>query len=418
MGVIGQISVSEISRKYNLGYQYAQNIVNKLEEIGYIRKKSEYIYELIQTEQVIDNYINLHMEELRPIEYDKFGIKSNGKHTLKSTFKLILSYYAYVIPVFFRRILFSIPECILFLFLMKILSFSTLDGHPPTLLEYIILCIISYIFIGIPSNIVIRIIQSKIYHMKFKDFMILPKNWFFKRCKDAVDICALLLPHKKIIISSYNLAINELEKALIEKKSLAEHYANIANTAKNENEFYQSINSCIHTLEWMSQFEKFGVFPKSNMPSDDIKIIKDNMPLSIERLRKRMTGEYVNPSSIVNYDSMDGHAFEHFCANLLNQLGFSNVEVTPGSGDHGIDILAEKDEIKYAIQCKCYSSNIGNSAVQQAHTGKSIYHRDIAVVLTNQYFTAQAKEEAEALGVKLWDRDKLNEMIEKSSLNK
>ena len=108
---------------------------------------------------------------------------------------------------------------------------------------------------------------------------------------------------------------------------------------------------------------------------------------------------------------MEGHDFEYFCADLLRKNGFYNVEVTQGSGDHGIDILAEKDDITYAIQCKCYSSNIGNAAVQQAHTGKSLYHRDIAVVLTNQYFTQQAKDEAKALSVKLWDRDVLNRMI-------
>ncbi len=34
-------------------------------------------------------------------------------------------------------------------------------------------------------------------------------------------------------------------------------------------------------------------------------------------------------------------------------------------------MLAEKDDITYAIQCKCYSDNVGNAAVQQAHTGKS-----------------------------------------------
>lgn len=118
------------------------------------------------------------------------------------------------------------------------------------------------------------------------------------------------------------------------------------------------------------------------------------------------------------YDYMTGNDFEYYCADILKKNGFLNVDVTQGSGDHGIDILAEKDDITYAIQCKCYSSNIGNAAVQQAHTGKSLYHKDIAVVLTNQYFTQQAKEEAAALGVKLWDRDKLNDMIEKSSLNK
>lgn len=128
-----------------------------------------------------------------------------------------------------------------------------------------------------------------------------------------------------------------------------------------------------------------------------------------------MMSNSVNISNTASYDNMEGHDFEYFCADILKKNGFENVEVTQGSGDHGIDILAEKDGITYAIQCKCYSSNIGNAAVQQAHTGKSLYHKDIAVVLTNRYFTAQAKEEAAALGVKLWDRDKLNSMIEKAN---
>lgn len=113
-----------------------------------------------------------------------------------------------------------------------------------------------------------------------------------------------------------------------------------------------------------------------------------------------------------NFDSMDGHRFEHYCADLLKKNGFKNVEVTRGSGDHGIDILAEKDDISYAIQTKCYTGNIGNAAIQQAHTGKSIYKKDIAVVLTNRDFTPQAKEEAEMLGVKLWDREKLLSLID------
>ena len=111
-------------------------------------------------------------------------------------------------------------------------------------------------------------------------------------------------------------------------------------------------------------------------------------------------------------DNMEGYEFEYYCAELLERKGFIEVEVTKGSGDYGIDILAEKEGVTYAIQCKCYSSNVGNDAVQQALAGKKFYKRDIAVVLTNQYFTPQAKEEASVFGVKLWDRTKLNEFVQ------
>lgn len=131
-------------------------------------------------------------------------------------------------------------------------------------------------------------------------------------------------------------------------------------------------------------------------------------------VNETMIPEYTIPK-YNNYDCMSGLEFEEYCAELLTKLGYYNVETTKASGDHGIDILAEKDEVTYAIQCKCYSSNVGNAAVQQALTGKKLYRRDIAVVFTNQYFTPQAIEEATALGVKLWDKDKLNQMIEQSN---
>lgn len=110
------------------------------------------------------------------------------------------------------------------------------------------------------------------------------------------------------------------------------------------------------------------------------------------------------------YDAMDGHEFEYFCADLLRQNGFYNVDVTKASGDQGIDIIAYKDGIKYGIQCKCYSSDIGNSAVQQAYSGKTFYNCHVAAVLTNRYFTSSAKELAQSNGVLLWDRNKLEEL--------
>ena len=106
----------------------------------------------------------------------------------------------------------------------------------------------------------------------------------------------------------------------------------------------------------------------------------------------------------VDFDSMDGKQFEHYCAYLLEKDGFRDVNVTKASGDHGIDILAKKDNLSYAIQCKRYSGSVGNKAVQEAFTGKALYHADIAVVITNSTFTKQAIEDAQSLGVELWDK--------------
>ena len=172
----------------------------------------------------------------------------------------------------------------------------------------------------------------------------------------------------------------------------------------------------------MNQLEQAGIvgpekgtYPRDVLINRCVLDKKLQSAIITESDDKRFRNDYESYMTLEkDFDNMEGHEFEYYCADILKSNGFSNVEVTQGSGDHGIDILAEKDGITYAIQCKCYSSNIGNAAVQQAHSGKSIYKRDIAVVLTNQYFTSQAKEEASELGVKLWDRDKLQELIDNS----
>lgn len=118
-----------------------------------------------------------------------------------------------------------------------------------------------------------------------------------------------------------------------------------------------------------------------------------------------------------SFDMMEGHEFEYFCANLLKNNGYVDVSVTQGSGDQGIDIIAFRDGIKYGIQCKCYSSDIGNKAVQEVFAGKSFYECHVGAVLTNQYFTKSAIELAQKNGIILWDRKKLLELIANAGIS-
>lgn len=125
----------------------------------------------------------------------------------------------------------------------------------------------------------------------------------------------------------------------------------------------------------------------------------------------------ITGDELLNPSNMSGPEFEERCAELLRKNGFINVIVTKKSGDHGADVLAEKDGISYAIQCKYYSSTVGNSAVQEAFYAKAFYRKDIAVVMTNSYFTRPAQEEAAKIHVKLWDKDTLRSLLKSSHSN-
>ncbi|MDE6972243.1 MAG: restriction endonuclease [Lachnospiraceae bacterium] len=115
------------------------------------------------------------------------------------------------------------------------------------------------------------------------------------------------------------------------------------------------------------------------------------------------------------FEDMEGHEFEYFCADLLKQKGFVDVEVTKGSGDYGVDILAEKEGVTYAIQCKRYHAPVGVKAIQEAYAGRDYYDRMVGAVMTNQYFTAPAVEAAGKLKILLWDGGYLESMMEEDA---
>lgn len=129
-----------------------------------------------------------------------------------------------------------------------------------------------------------------------------------------------------------------------------------------------------------------------------------------KRLYRRKRWRNVE-EALAEVDQMEGHDFEYWCAGLLEDLGYEKVAVTPGSGDQGVDITAEKDEVRFAFQCKCYQSELGNTPVQEVFTGKTIYRCHVGVVITNSYFTKSAVAAAEATGILLWDRDRLADYI-------
>ena len=110
-------------------------------------------------------------------------------------------------------------------------------------------------------------------------------------------------------------------------------------------------------------------------------------------------------------DGMEGHEFEYFCADLLCRHGFVNVSVTPGSGDQGVDVLAEKGGVKYAVQCKNYKTPLSNTPVQEVNAGKMFYRCHVGVVMTNSTFTKGAKDLAAETGILLWDRAVVQRMM-------
>lgn len=113
---------------------------------------------------------------------------------------------------------------------------------------------------------------------------------------------------------------------------------------------------------------------------------------------------------------MDDYDFEHFVADLWEQLGW-DTEVSTQSADRGIDVVATRNspyEEKALIQAKRYGPNttVGSPAIQQYASLKHQRHGvDKVLVVTTNGFSSQAEELAHQLNVKLVDGDDLVKLV-------
>ena len=168
-------------------------------------------------------------------------------------------------------------------------------------------------------------------------------------------------------------------------------------------------NKSFHNTE---EPEKEVVTPKRDTKRDYEKLMEE-ATIDYQNWMREMRGLTPLEDELRKIDYMDGYSFENWCANLLRHNGYYNVTVTRSSGDHGVDVIAEMDGLKYAVQCKRQSKDCSNRPIQEVTAGKAFYHCHVGAVMTNQYFTNGAKELAEVNGILLWDRDTIINMLKK-----
>lgn len=108
-------------------------------------------------------------------------------------------------------------------------------------------------------------------------------------------------------------------------------------------------------------------------------------------------------------DGMDGLVFEIYIANVLENQGYTNIELTE-KYDFGVDIIAVKDGIRWGIQVKRYSGLVKADAIRQVVTGLRVYDCDRAMVITNSIFSNVAVRLANSNECVLIDRSALARM--------
>lgn len=102
-------------------------------------------------------------------------------------------------------------------------------------------------------------------------------------------------------------------------------------------------------------------------------------------------------------DAMPGVEFEKYVAAVLRARGYS-VTFTRATGDFGVDLIANRDGIRTAVQCKRQSRPVGGAAVQQVVAGAAVHDCTATMVVSNHVYTRAAGHLADVHQCVLIDR--------------
>jgi len=133
--------------------------------------------------------------------------------------------------------------------------------------------------------------------------------------------------------------------------------------------------------------------------------------------RGRRIRREANPRKITmrDIDKMeDGSEFELYLFHLFQQMGYGEVHKTTSSRDFGADLVfVDRQGRRSVVQAKRYGANhpVGLSAVQEIYASMRYYEADRSIVLTSARYTEACRTLAAVNGVKLLDREDLDELI-------
>ena len=95
--------------------------------------------------------------------------------------------------------------------------------------------------------------------------------------------------------------------------------------------------------------------------------------------------------------------YEKYVANYFHNKGYK-VKQTPYSNDYGVDVFAEKNKDKIAIQAKMFSNSnrkINRQMVMEFYGAKDFFNCNKGIIVTDGEIIQNAKDVADKLGIEI-----------------
>lgn len=202
------------------------------------------------------------------------------------------------------------------------------------------------------------------------------------------------LPESETISREKRLLLAKEAQVKLLKVKCREHYSALTRNLRKSLVYndYGALTSDSRRAVAMDFLNSIGIRTKAIGGSEAIDIVIN----TVSELQRELEEKGFTTENLPE----DGLDFEHWVAEALERHGWQ-ARVTTGSGDQGVDVIAQKGGFQWAIQCKRYSQPVGNKAVQEAFSGAKYYGADKGAVLSNAGFTESAKQLAISTGVQL-----------------
>jgi HJR/Mrr/RecB family endonuclease len=116
--------------------------------------------------------------------------------------------------------------------------------------------------------------------------------------------------------------------------------------------------------------------------------------------KKIQESKQIIVKSLNDVNNLTPYEFELFVKEFFIQKGYDAIN-TQMSHDHGADVIAIKDSVKYVIQAKLYSKPLSSYVVDRVNYAKRRYLADKSIIITNNDVTNQTLLYAADQGVEL-----------------
>jgi len=127
------------------------------------------------------------------------------------------------------------------------------------------------------------------------------------------------------------------------------------------------------------------------------------------KVRGWMRQEKMMTAGLYEVDRMSKKQFREFCLLLLQRLGYK-MKPSP-TKKQWVHFIVEKEGQHIAVLAKHYQRDVSARPVEKIARSAPLYGCQQALIITNRDYSLEARDLAKTLGVDLWNRDRIIDLL-------